>query len=243
LLRPDLNSATFYHRLVRQGWGNKKMGSIIQLDHARASSSSRAAKAANLSALNPAADARSVASTEDHHSAGILFLCPHLVTRGTVVPTSDAIASREGQSSTMARKEAISVMRRNLGQFVLKRKAVLSLDARNRLGHTVPMAESDAKAEYEQEFIDRVKSARIATGKKQWQIAELLGIKQDVYKHYEVGRLLPHHLVGRFCLLCSIDPVYLMTGKGPKPLRATHAVEAEAPPIPKPKRARRSRAA
>lgn len=109
------------------------------------------------------------------------------------------------------------------------------------------MAESDAKAEYEQEFIARVKAARIATGKKQWQVAELMGIKQDQYKHYEVltgkGRVIPHHLINRFCLICSIDPNWLITGKGAKPLKPPHVVETEEPPVPKARRAKRSKAA
>lgn len=105
------------------------------------------------------------------------------------------------------------------------------------------MAESDAKAQYEQEFIARVKAARIATGKKQWQVAELMGIKQDQYKHFEVGRVIPHHLIGRFCLICNIDSNWLITGKGTKPLQPPHLVEMEEPPIPKPKKSKRSRAA
>ncbi len=105
------------------------------------------------------------------------------------------------------------------------------------------MAESDQEVEFKQEFIARVKAARISTGKKQWQIAELLNIPQDQYKHYEVGRYLPHYLVGRFCLICSVDPEWLMTGKGQKPLKPPHLVEQEATPPPKAKRAKRSKAA
>ena len=88
------------------------------------------------------------------------------------------------------------------------------------------MADSDVKTRYEQEFVERVKAARIATGKKQWQIAELMDIKQDQYKHFETGRVIPHHLIGRFCLICSIDPNWLLTGKGTNPLQPPHAVES-----------------
>lgn len=101
------------------------------------------------------------------------------------------------------------------------------------------MADSDAKAQYEQEFIARVKAARIATGKKQWQVAELMDIKQDQYKHYETGRVIPHHLIGRFCLICSIDPNWLLTGKGSKPLQPPHVIETERMPVLKVKRAKR----
>jgi transcriptional regulator with XRE-family HTH domain len=105
------------------------------------------------------------------------------------------------------------------------------------------MADSDEKEQYEQEFIDRVKAARIATGKKQWQVAELMGVKQDQYKHWESGRVMPHHLIGRFCLITNVDPNWLFTGRGAKPLRATHVIEPAAEPVPKAKRAKRSRAA
>lgn len=105
------------------------------------------------------------------------------------------------------------------------------------------MSESDIKAKYEQEFIARVKAARIATGKKQWQVAELMDIKQDTYKHFETGRVIPHHLIGRFCLICSIDPNWLITGKGAKPMQPPHIVETDQDKAPKPKRAKRSRRA
>ena len=104
------------------------------------------------------------------------------------------------------------------------------------------MADSDAKAQYEEEFIARVKAARIATGKKQWQVAELMDIKQDQYKHYEVGRVIPHHLIGRFCLICNIDPNWLLTGKGTKPLQPPQLIEAEKAPVPKVKSAKRRKA-
>lgn len=126
-----------------------------------------------------------------------------------------------------------------LGQSVLKSKAILSLDDKKPVGHNVRMADSDVKAQYEQEFIARVKTARIATGKKQWQVAELMDIKQDQYKHFETGRVIPHHLIGRFCLICSVDPNWLLTGKGAKPLQPPHVVEAEKVTLPKARRAKR----
>lgn len=153
---------------------------------------------------------------------------------------SEAIASREGQSSIIFWNEVKSDIAPNLGQLVLKRKDNLALDAKKLIGHTVRMADSDAKAQYEQEFIERVKAARIATGKKQWQVAELMDIKQDTYKHFETGRVIPHHLIGRFCLICSVDPNWLITGKGAKPMQPPHLVDAEPVKAPKPKKAKRS---
>jgi hypothetical protein len=131
-----------------------------------------------------------------------------------------------------------------IGQSVLKRKANLSLDEELSLGHTVHMAESETETQYKQAFIARVKSARVATGMKQWQIAESLGMPQDKYKQYEGRSLLPHHLIGRFCLVTRIEPDWLVTGRGQKPLRPLHVADTEEPvPVPKPKRTRAKRAA
>jgi DNA-binding transcriptional regulator YiaG len=134
-------------------------------------------------------------------------------------------------------------MPRNLGQLVLKRKDKVALDSKISLGHHVRMSDSETEARFKEAFTERVKVARVATGMKQWQVAELLGIPQDKYKQYEGRSLLPHYLVGRFCILCHIDPEWLMTGRGQKPLRAPHIVEDEPEPVSKPRRTRRSRAA
>lgn len=130
-----------------------------------------------------------------------------------------------------------------LGQFVLKRKDNLALDSKKSLGHTVPMIATDDKTQIELEFIARVKAARIATGMKQWQLADALGVPQGHYKHWESSRPLPLHHMNRFCLICRVDPNWLITGHGQKPLKATHAVEAEHAPVRKPRRQKRSRAA
>jgi DNA-binding transcriptional regulator YiaG len=82
-------------------------------------------------------------------------------------------------------------------------------------GHHVRMTEAETEAQFRQLFTRRVKDARESAGMKQWQIAELLGIPREKYKHYEGRSLLPHYLVGRFCMLCRVDPAWLMTGKKP----------------------------
>ena len=105
------------------------------------------------------------------------------------------------------------------------------------------MAENESEAQFKQAFTERVKAARIATGLKQWQVAELLSIPQDKYKQYEGRSYLPHHLVGRFCIICRIDPEWLMTGKGQKPLQPPHIVAKEPDPIPRPRKTKRSKAA
>lgn len=222
------------------------MGIVVRFRqrHGRASAVSRAANEVSISAVNSASAAVEVASKAAHHSAGTISRCHHLETVQAPAPgMSAANASREGHSSMIFLNEDKSDMSRLLGRSVLNCKDILALDGENRLGHTVPMTETDSEHQYKQEFIQRVKSARIATGMKQWQVAELLNIPQDKYKHYEVGRLVPHYLIGRFCVVCRVDPVWLVTGKGPKPLRAPHVVASEEAPIRKPKRTARSKVA
>jgi ribosome-binding protein aMBF1 (putative translation factor) len=207
--------------------------------------SSRAANTVNRSEVTPADRAVSVDKIADHLSEGMLSRCHHFETAEDRAAISDARASFDGQSSITSLNDFISfAMPRRLGQLVLKRKDKVALDGKKFLGHTVRMSESDAEKQFKQEFIERVATARIATGKKQWQVAELLNVPQDHYKHWEKGRLMPHHLIGRFCLVTNVDPVWLMTGKGQKPLKPPHMVESEdAPEVAKPKRAKRSKAA
>lgn len=80
------------------------------------------------------------------------------------------------------------------------------------------MPDQDQKQQYRLEFIDRVRSARESTGKKQWEIALAMGVEQDEYKHWEQlgakGRVIPTHLIARFCFACHVDPAWLLTGHG-----------------------------
>ena len=77
------------------------------------------------------------------------------------------------------------------------------------------MAEPETELEYKQRFILRVINSRTARGIKQWQIAEALGIAGEI-KQFN-GSLMPHHLIGRFCIICRVDPEWLVTGRGKKP--------------------------
>ena len=106
------------------------------------------------------------------------------------------------------------------------------------------MAESETETQYKQRFMERVAEARIARGLKQWQLAEALGMPQDKYKQYEGRSLLPHHLIGRFCIVTRVEPEWLITGRGQKPLKPIHLTES-APPVaaPKPNKRRSKRAA
>jgi len=226
------------------------MGIIVRFTraHARASSSSptsglRAANATNVSAFSPALTATPVAKIGDHHSAGTLSRCAHLVTVGTLAPMSDAIASRESQRAMSSRKDVIcSAMAKLIGPIVLKRKANLSLDGKLSLGHTVQMSEQDTETQFKQLFTERVKAARESQGLTQGQVAKALGIPQDRYKQYEGRSYLPPHFYERFCIVCRADLVWLMTGQGQKPLKAIQLVD-EPEPIARPKRRRSQKAA
>ena len=221
------------------------MGLVVQFPKRHARASSRAASAMSLSEVRPDFFARSVDNIAAHLSDGMLPRCHHLLTAGSPAPMSAASDSLEGQSPITSLKDLISVaMPQHLGQLVLRRKDKVALDAEKLSGHNVRMAESETEAQFKQLFTDRVRTARVATGLKQWQVAELLGIPQDKYKQYEGRSLLPHALVGRFCTICRINPEWLFTGIGQKPLRPPHLVETEeAPAVAKPKRAKRSKAA
>lgn len=224
------------------------MGIIIRFArvHARASSSSvdsglRAAKATNVSAFNPASVATEVAKTAAHQSEGTLLRWNHFKTVGSLAPTSDAIASRVSQSLISSRKDVIcSAMAKLIGPIVLKRKAKLSLDVKLSLGHTVSMGESETETQFKQLFTERVKAAREAQRLTQDQVAKALGIPQDRYKQYEGRSYLPPPLYERFCIVCRVDLVWLMTGKGQKPVRVP---QPEQEPAPQPKRARSRKAA
>lgn len=220
------------------------MGIVIDLArrrHERASAVSRAAINVRVSAL--ISDARPVSRIADHHSAGMLSRCHHLEMAEDRAPMSEAIASREGQSSITERKESICFIPDVLGHYVLKHKANLSLDAELSLGHTVRMAEHDEESQFKQEFIARVKAARASLGWKQWQMAEALGMPQDKYKQYEVRSYLPHHLIGRFCLVTRVDPEWLMTGHGEKPIQPVKLVEQELGEPAKPRRTKAKKVA
>ena len=89
------------------------------------------------------------------------------------------------------------------------------------------MADSETEAQYKQAFIERVRAARNAAGMKQWQVADALGIPQDRYKQYETRSLLPHHLIGRFCIITRVDPEWLVTGRGQKPSKPPQITKSE----------------
>ncbi len=105
------------------------------------------------------------------------------------------------------------------------------------------MADSDAEAQFKHEFTRRVKEARIARGWKQWEAGEALGIPQDQYKQYEGRSLMPHHMIGRFCLITRVDYEWLLTGRGKRPIKQLELIEGAPEVVTRPKRARARRTA
>lgn len=208
------------------------MGIVIRFPrrHARTSTGKRtAANDVSKSEVTPAVRAFSVAKIADQYSDGIQFRCHHLVTTPAVTPISEAIARRApcasfGPHSSMTEQnEVISDIRTVLGRFVLKNNPPRSLDGVFSLGHTVRVANSDPKAQYLHGLVSRLKQARKLRGFSQAKMAAAIQIEQDEYKHYEsptAPRVFPPHLMEAFCLVCGVDPGWLVTGKG-KMLAAT----------------------
>lgn len=65
---------------------------------------------------------------------------------------------------------------------------------------------------WRQQFIERVKAARIVSGMKPVEVAAKLRVSLDTYVRWESRALLPHHLVIPFCEITGADPVMLLTG-------------------------------
>lgn len=197
------------------------MGTIHRFperNHARTSTTSRAAKRAKRSASTPAVRATSVASTADHHSAGMLLRLNHLMTDQLLAPTSAAIASRDGHSSMIERNEVKSDIPSILGLAVPKIKAVASHDYSRAVGQSVLMSQEDetvAESAWREAFRDRLRAAQGA--RTQETMAELLGISRDAYSKYVGGRksMMPVRLLPRFAKICGVDLLELI--EGPRP--------------------------
>lgn len=64
-------------------------------------------------------------------------------------------------------------------------------------------------------FCARVKSARIAGGMTQAEIAAALRIGESAYSKYEKRTPLPHHLIEPFAAAVGASVDYLVTGRRP----------------------------
>lgn len=156
-------------------------------------------------------------ATDNHHSAGILFLCDHLRTAYCEAPMSDAIASGDSHKPITSRKVKSLGMRPSIRQIVLERKPNASNDRKKISSQNVPMAKAPGATEFKDEFVLRTIHAREAQGFTQEQLAHLLGVSQPKYSKYEGRTPLPHYLIERFCLACRIDENWLFTGRGKGP--------------------------
>lgn len=75
-------------------------------------------------------------------------------------------------------------------------------------GHRKPSTPSS----YRKEFTQRVRSARIMSGKSQKQIAQELGVLLNTYQTWESRALIPHQCLIPFCQSTGVDPYFLLTG-------------------------------
>lgn len=193
--------------------------------HQRASTSSREASCASSFSVTPLRLATVVAHTADHHSSGILSRRHHLPTVDAShdgpppTPTSEAIALRLDQSSITSRKESGRFdMAGALGQFGLTRKANTAHDC-ERLASDISGAMADRMSETEEKaaFIARVRAAREARFDTQKPMLTILGVEQDVYKHYETRTPLPYRYIPKFCAATGVSYEWLLTGEGKGP--------------------------
>jgi len=75
------------------------------------------------------------------------------------------------------------------------------------------MVEWGDRALFAAQFIARVRAAREESFSES-EMEMLLGLPKGSYRTFETHRLLPHHLILRFCLFTGIDIVELFGGYG-----------------------------
>lgn len=143
--------------------------------------------------------------------------CHHFDTVEAPAPMSDAIASRDGQSSIMDRNVVSSVMSISLGHTVLKSKANVSHALDHGRWNNPDMAERLTETEEKAAFILRVKKAREARFDTQNPMCTILGIAQGTYKQYETRTPLPHRYIPKFIAATGVSYVWLLTGEGDGP--------------------------
>src|SRR5262245_1125695 len=190
----------------------KPSGVVVQFPGSHAATS-RAARVVSSSAEIPLDRAILVESTADHQSAGMKPRCAHFLTDSCEAPTSSASASCVGQSATTSRNERGLAMPDLMGPTVPNVKAIVSRDIPARTGHIVPMARDATEDQWRQAFKQRLKQARLP--RTQEDMAELLCVSRDAYSKYEGGRDtdLPIRLLPKFCKICGVSMVWLITGE------------------------------
>jgi hypothetical protein len=144
--------------------------------------------------------------------------CHHLLTDEALAPMSTAMTSLDGQRSITDRKVFKSGMDSSIRQIVLNLKSNLSHDCGRHIGLIYGVTKNASASQYLDEFMLRVRAARVAARLKQHEIAGLLGLDQPTYSKYEVRSFIPHPLIPKFCQICHIDTEWLFTGKGRGPV-------------------------
>jgi transcriptional regulator with XRE-family HTH domain len=71
----------------------------------------------------------------------------------------------------------------------------------------------EAASLFAQQFIARVREARIARGWTQEQCAVALGVTPVSYRKYETRTVLPMYLLERFALAVNRDIHFIVTGR------------------------------
>lgn len=80
------------------------------------------------------------------------------------------------------------------------------------ISYMVGARKPSTPATYRKQFIDRLRSLRIASGLTPEEIAERLDVRMDTYQRWEKRTLIPHHLIIPFCDATHADPYLLLTG-------------------------------
>lgn len=195
------------------------MGTVVGFPkrHDCSPSKLRDASSVNKSAVTPAPFTRPDASTAVHHSAGIRSRPAHLRAAKGDAPISCAIASADGHSRMMDRKDDMSdatFIESDIRQSVLNCKPILSHETGRDLADTCPMAKAPTDKQYQDAILQRTFSAREHRGITQEAAAHALGTDQPTYAKYERRTPLPHRHIWAFCIACNVTVEWLITGQG-----------------------------
>lgn len=187
--------------------------------HARTSATSRAAKRLRRASVTPAPLAFSVDKTAGHHFEGMASRRHHLMTAQFPAPTSDAMASREDQSSMTDRNEVSceseATMPELLGHIVPNSKAIMVRDLDLAVGHSVPMVENSEKiaaSAWQKAFQERL--SRIQGKLTHKKMADYLGMDEESWKKcVNRGSAFPIRKLPKLALLGRIEVEDLITGE------------------------------
>lgn len=169
-------------------------------------SRSMSANASNVISLK---DRRRAASTIDAQClGGTLLRSNHFRARPYGEPTSAQKTLNEGQRDMMSRTSMAQTV---LVQPVHRVKHKLYDDSVNASYTMCPMA-GGTEDTYWMGFQARLRAARKRANKNQREIAAVLQITQNQYRHYETRdkSLMPHNLILPFCLATNISVEWLL---------------------------------